>query len=194
MTPYRKPNRLKEFDYSSDNLYYITTNVKGRHKCFGHIQNEIMHLNILVEIVKAQWLWLEQQYSYIKLHEYIIMPDHFHGIIEINKSLIDFPNHEVEIADFANDPDASVRTGRDLSLQTHPDHNHISESLNNSKIKIKSLSELIGAFKMTASKKIHELGLDFEWQRSFNDEIIMDEEAFLYISNYIRDNAKNWNK
>ena len=98
-----------------------------------------------------------------------------------------------EILKYDYDPDASVRTGRDLSLQTHPDHNHISESLNNSKIKIKSLSELIGAFKMTASKKIHELGLDFEWQRSFNDEIIKDEEANFYISNYIRENPRNWN-
>ncbi len=107
MTPYRKPNRLKEFDYSSDNLYYITTNVKNRYKCFGRIQNEIMHLNILGEIVKAQWLWLEKQYSYIKLHEFVIMPDHFHGIIEINRVLLDYPNFEVP----------SVGTGRDLSLQ-----------------------------------------------------------------------------
>ena len=116
MTPYRKPNRLKEFDYSSDNLYYITTNVKNRYKCFGRIQNEIMHLNILGEIVKAQWLWLEKQYSYIKLHEFVIMPDHFHGIIEINRVLLDYPNFEVP----------SVGTGRDLSLQlsTFLSHHH----------------------------------------------------------------------
>ena len=59
MIPNRKPNRLKEFDYTSDNLYYITTNVKNRYKCFGRIQNEIIHLNILGDIVKTRWLWLE---------------------------------------------------------------------------------------------------------------------------------------
>ncbi|MBK6373622.1 MAG: hypothetical protein IPF67_10695 [Saprospiraceae bacterium] len=107
MIPNRKPNRLKEFDYTSDNLYYITTNVKYRYKCFGHIQNEIIHLNILGDIVKTRWLWLEQKYRYIKLHEFVIMPDHFHGIIEINRVLIDYPNFEVP----------SVGTGRDLSLQ-----------------------------------------------------------------------------
>ena len=107
MIPNRKPNRLKEFDYTSDNLYYITTNVKYRYKCFGHIQNEIIHLNILGDIVKTRWLWLEQKYRYIKLHEFVIMPDQFHGIIEINRVLIDYPNFEVP----------SVGTGRDLSLQ-----------------------------------------------------------------------------
>jgi len=183
MTPNRKPNRLKEFDYTSDNLYYITTNVKYRYKCFGHIQNEIIHLNILGDIVKTRWLWLEQKYRYIKLHEFVIMPDHFHGIIEINRVLIDYPNFEVP----------SVGTGRDLSLQKELQNSPDASRTKVDGIKIKSLSELIGAFKMTASKKIHELGLDFEWQRSFNDEIIKDEEANFYISNYIRENPRNWN-
>ena len=49
----------------------------------------------------------------------------------------------------------------------------------------------MGAFKMSASKKIHELGIDFEWQRFFDDEIMKDLEAFVNIFQYIKDNLKN---
>jgi REP element-mobilizing transposase RayT len=60
-------------------------------------------------------------------------------------------------------------------------------------IKIKSLSELVGAFKSTSSKLIHDAGLlDYKWKRSFHDTIIKDDKAFKNISNYIINNASNW--
>jgi REP element-mobilizing transposase RayT len=68
-------------------------------------------------------------------------------------------------------------------------------------VKIKSLSELIGAYKTTTSKQIHLIEMTssdhifskpFAWQRSFHDHIIRDEEALLRISNYIENNPVNW--
>jgi putative transposase len=67
-------------------------------------------------------------------------------------------------------------------------------------VRIKPLYELIGAFKMTASKRIHLLekelnpGIapEFDWHRSFNDHIIRSDKAFERISRYIRENPKNW--
>ena len=67
-----------------------------------------------------------EQYPYVVLHAFVVMPNHIHGIIEINRNI--------------------VGTGRDLSLNT-PD-----PSL---QPKIKSLSELMGAYKTTVSKQIH---------------------------------------
>ncbi len=53
-------------------------------KCiFGRIHNGEMQLNKYGKIVHDSWKWLEQQYDYIRLHEFIIMPNHMHGIIEI---------------------------------------------------------------------------------------------------------------
>jgi hypothetical protein len=57
--------------------------------------------------------------------------------------------------------------------------------------KIKPISELVGAFKTTSSKMIHQAGLpEFAWQRSFYDHIIRDDEERWYIQKYIRDNPK----
>ncbi len=58
---------------------------------------------------------------------------------------------------------------------------------------IKSLSSLIGAFKTTSSKLIHQNGLsDFSWQRSFYDHIIRNDESLNKIREYIINNPINW--
>jgi hypothetical protein len=61
------------------------------------------------------------------------------------------------------------------------------------KIKIKSLSEIIGVFKTTSSKEIHQKGLiNFKWQRSFYDRIIRNEKELYQIRKYIRQNPLKW--
>lgn len=124
-----------------------------------------MVLNEIGIIANEQWLWLEKQYEYVVLHEFIVMPNHMHGIIEINT---------VEICRDMSD----TGTGHDLSLH-----------------KIKSLSELIGAYKTTTSKKIHLSGhTEFSLQRSFYDHIIRNEKSYEKISQYILANPNVWEK
>src|SRR5690606_19346395 len=191
----RKRNRLQGYDYSRDNLYFVTICVKGRLCCFGNVvgegtghdlsvpdlsvrdlfvpdlsvpdlfvpdlsegivdsPNQTMKLNEYGLIVKEKLQWLEAHYPYIILHNFVVMPNHVHAIIEINGS-----------------------GGRDSSRAVLTE------------IKIKSLSSLIGAFKTTSSKMIHNAGfLDFAWHRSFHDHIIRTETSYLNITNYIDDN------
>ena len=155
---------------------FVTSCVQDRVSCFGEIKDGQMFRNEYGQIAEQQWQWLEQQYSYIILHSFVVMPNHMHGIIEIDDRTVRTGRVGTG-RDLSND-DYPVRTGRDLSLQ---------------QIKIKSLSELMGAYKTTSSKKIHLLGLqDFKWQRSFHDHIIRNEESYLRISNYIQNNPSNW--
>jgi REP element-mobilizing transposase RayT len=117
-----------------------------------------MILNEYGKIAEKQWYWLSEQYPYVILHAFVVMPNHIHGIIEINRNI--------------------VGTGRDPSLQ---------------RPKIKSLSELMGAYKTTVSKQIHLAGfIEFQWQRSFHEHIIRDEKSFKTISDYILNNPLNW--
>jgi len=61
--------------------------------------------------------------------------------------------------------------------------------------KIKSLSDIIGAFKTTSSKDIHLAGFpNFFWQRSFYEKIIRSEQEAGAIRHYIRDNPSNWDR
>lgn len=165
----RKRNRMLGYDYSQDNLYFVTICVKNMECCFGSVsertgcdlsvfepklKSKKIILNEIGEIAKAQWNWLEKQYPYIRLHKFIVMPNHIHCIVEID---------------------------RDLITDKH--------------IKIKSLSAIVGAYKMTTSKLIHLYGFhDFAWHRSFHDHIIRNTNSYNKIFNYIETNPDNWDK
>ena len=183
----RKANRLPGYDYSSDALYFVTPVVKNRICSLGKIINDEMHLNEAGAIVERQWNWLTEQYPYIILHSFQVMPNHAHGIIEIRREL--------------------VEKIRDLSAKQHHENERAANKLSqlSKTIKIKSISELMGAFKMTSSKHIHTLPntgsvsnsclsdpLLFTWQRSFYDHIIRDQNSFENISHYIETNPQNW--
>ena len=79
----RKNLRLKDYDYTQQGLYFITICINNREKYFGDIANHILTLNNAGEMIARSWLELENQFPFIGFHEYIIMPNHFHGIIEI---------------------------------------------------------------------------------------------------------------
>ncbi|MEK7263915.1 MAG: transposase [Bacteroidota bacterium] len=161
--PERKRTRLRGYDYSAAGCYFVTVCTQNRIECLCTIENELVVLNEYGEIVKEQWLWLEQQYDYVQLDEWIIMPNHFHGIIVIK----------------SND---DVGNGRDRSLQSQTPQK-----------KIKPLSEIIGAFKTTSSKRIHLSGLfEFRWQKSFYDHIVRNEESLNKIREYIIRNPIKW--
>jgi REP element-mobilizing transposase RayT len=79
----RKRLRLRGYDYSRAGAYFVTICTKYFIPWLGTIKNGKMELSSYGEIVRDQWKWLENQYQYIRLDEFIIMPDHFHGIIWI---------------------------------------------------------------------------------------------------------------
>lgn len=162
----RKRNRIKGYDYSKNNLYFVTCCVKNKEYCLSEIVREesmgeaVVRLNHYGQIVNNQLHWLTVQYPYVVLHHHVIMPNHVHAVIEI-------------------DATNWLGTGRDLSLQHVP--------------KIKSLSQLMGAFKTTSSKYIHLAGHEwFAWQRSFHDSIIRDPKGYANIMHYISLNPERW--
>jgi len=80
----RKPNRLKNYDYSRSGYYFVTICTYRRECYFGKILEGKMVLNKYGGIINEQWLWLDEQYQYVKLDEYCIMPNHLHGILIID--------------------------------------------------------------------------------------------------------------
>jgi len=131
----RKIIRLKGYDYSMDNLYFITSCAKDRVCCFGEIAS-----------------------------------------IGTGRDLSVQRNGEIV---------SIVGSGRDLTLQCDPSVQQ----------KIKSLSELMGAYKTTVSKQIHLAGFkEFAWQRSFYEHIIRDEKSYKTIAAYITRNPAKWDQ
>ena len=80
----RKQLRLTDHDYSGSFSYFVTICVNDRSDCFGEIVNQKMKLNNYGKIADQQFEWLQNQYPYIKIPKWIIMPNHVHAIIEID--------------------------------------------------------------------------------------------------------------
>ena len=167
--PKRKIIRLQGFDYSRPKDYFVTIEPDNKKYLFSMIIAGKIILNKIGRIIDKQWKWLFDQYPYIKMDEYVIMPDHFHGIIRY------LPDHLFLecVRDAREHPSRHQR-----AILESPVH----------LIKIKPLPEVIGAFKTTSSKRIHLAGYtDFKWKRSYNDRILRDHELGMKRG-YIRNN------
>src|SRR3972149_5146321 len=75
--------RLKEYDYSQTGAYFITICAYNKECIFGDVVDGKIILNQFGEIVKAEWLKTFDIRKNLILDEYIVMPNHFHGIIMI---------------------------------------------------------------------------------------------------------------
>lgn len=79
---HRKSIRLKGYDYSQAGLFFITICVQDRKCLFGEIVNGAMILNDAGQMVEKWYRELENKYPDKKCHEMVVMPNHFHCIIE----------------------------------------------------------------------------------------------------------------
>ena len=160
----RRSIRLKDYNYSSNGAYFLTICVRNRECLLGKIENEQMILNEYGEIVKDIWENLPNQVSDIDLDEYVIMPNHFHAILVINKS------------------DNSEYFDKNLD---------ISDQKNRRKM---ILPKVVGRFKMLTAKVINQnrkIEGSF-WQRNYYEHIIRNEEDFHQIREYIINNPMQW--
>lgn len=80
----RKSLRLTGYDYSKVGYYFVTICVYGRTCLFGNIVDSKMILNDPGNMIYSALQTMPNQYSNIKLDEFIVMPDHIHAIIEIS--------------------------------------------------------------------------------------------------------------
>ena len=78
---HRRSIRLRGYDYSQAGYYFVTICCHQRQRLFGKIVNRAMQLNQYGQIVAQTYQWLSSRYPYVYLDEWIVMPNHFHGII-----------------------------------------------------------------------------------------------------------------
>lgn len=159
----RKPNRLNSFDYSNCGCYFITICTHDRVNHFGEILNGEMNLNDLGIIAKSIWQNIPEHFNDIVLDEFIVMPNHIHGIIGI-----------------VDDESNFKRVTHQRPLQK----NDRSKML---------IPKIVQQYKATVTREIKRKNqTGFKWQRSFYDHIIRNEKSFENIQEYIHYNPLKW--
>ncbi len=81
----RKTPRLSEYDYSQAGAYFVTVCVQDRQGLLGTILNGEMQLNPAGLMVEKWWKKLESNFTTIRTDFYVVMPNHFHGIVIISE-------------------------------------------------------------------------------------------------------------
>jgi len=168
-----KSIRLHGYDYSQNGAYFVTICVQNRENRFGRIEDGRMFLNDVGEMIDKYWNQLKQKYFYVTLDEYVIMPNHIHGIIVINDmvgaGLVPAQNNSGKRATTRVAPTIGNIVGAFKSLTTH-------EYING--VKNKNWQPF--------SSRI--------WQRNYYEHIIRKDEDLDRIREYINLNPKNWEK
>ncbi len=198
---HRRSIRLKNYDYAQAGLYFITLCCQDRKHLFGKIKNGEMILNEVGEIVKEEWEKTREIRKNIALHEYIIMPNHFHAIIEIlysenkeNKKLAEFKSPSQTIgAIIRGFKGATTKKIKILYFSDSGESKIDSEREGESKSSPDSTGEL--QFAPSAGRGELKISLEDKiWQRDYYEIIIRNQKAFFNISNYIKNNPKKWNQ
>ncbi|VAX00773.1 hypothetical protein MNBD_GAMMA19-1102 [hydrothermal vent metagenome] len=179
---HRRSIRLRDYDYSQAGLYFVTICTQNRLCLLGNIKDDEMILNDAGRMVVARWLDLAQRFTGIGLNEYTVMPNHFHGIIEL---LVGVPLVGTQNEDTQNmgqpQPERQPQPGQPQGIAP-------------------TVGDIVGAFKsITTNEYIHGVKQNhwprFDkklWQRNFYEHIVRDEESYLKISEYIKTNPAKW--
>jgi putative transposase len=179
---HRRSIRLSGYDYSKNGTYFITICTRNKECMFGTIVDGAMRLNDIGRIAADSWEWLARQYDYIVLDEWVIMPNHIHGIIVITNDVVG-----------AVGPVGAVRcTG---GSRTAPAGGIAHTGGTAPTGHRKPIGRLIGAYKTVSTKRINELvhtpGTRF-WQRNYYEHIIRNDDKLNHIRQYIIDNPARW--
>jgi REP element-mobilizing transposase RayT len=163
----RKPTRLQDFDYSMPGAYFITVCTKNREFLFEENEAKLA--------VESAWHSLHDIFANIELGEFVVMPNHIHGILWI----VEDGAFRLHPGTWKND---DFRRDGQLPVPTKVE-------------KFENLSNIIGAFKTIAATRVNKLrgmiGIPV-WQRSFHDRIIRDNRELECIQKYIQDNPIKW--
>jgi putative transposase len=168
---HRRSIRLPGYDYAAAGAYFVTISTQDRACLFGELVAGEMRLNGLGRIVQAEWLRSETIRREIALDEFVVMPNHIHGIVIISPS--DPPCRGAR-------PCAPTRaTSARALLRRAP----------------RSLGSFIAGFKSVVTKRINEVrstpGVPV-WQRNYHDHIIRNDDDLNRIREYILLNPSWW--
>jgi len=165
---HRNSIRLKGYDYSQVGLYFITICTQYKECLFGNIKHDEMILNNAGLMVENEWLGLKKRYFHIELHEYVVMPNHFHGVIQI------LENGQLEILrqGDSGQPQGIAPTVGDI---------------------VGAFKSLVTDKYIHNVKQNNWQRFDGKlWQRNYYEHIIRDEKSYLQIVEYIKTNPIKW--
>jgi putative transposase len=154
----RRSIRLRDFDYAQAGAYFVTTCTAGRKLFFGE--------PAVRQVADSCWNELPRHFPNVRLDEWVIMPNHVHGILILEG-----------------------RGGVQLNAPTTPAFENTSVS----SPPRGTLSVIIRTYNAAVTTQARALGWrEFGWQRNYYEHIVRDDDELARIREYIRNNPFDW--
>lgn len=163
---HRKSIRLRGYDYTQAGLYFITICTHARLPLLGDIVDAEIRLNEAGLMVEKFWRAIPEHFPSATLDEFIVMPNHVHGIITVG----------------ANDVGANDYLPLQSDGPPQPKHGTS-----------RTIGSIVRGFKIGVTKWFRgNTDVHMVWQRNYYEQIIRNEEAYLKIAEYIQTNPQRW--
>jgi len=189
---HRRSIRLKGYDYSQAGFYFITICTRYRRHMFGEINNGEMIINDAGLMIEKWWNKLVSKYINIELHEKIVMPNHFHAILQITNKIPTPVGADPRVCPIAtrNKNIGGEHIGGEHIGGEHIGGEHVGSPLH----------AMVQWFKtMSTNEYIHNVKRNdwcrFDkklWQRGYYEHVIRDDNTLCQISKYIQMNPAKW--
>lgn len=174
--------RMRNWDYGWNAPYFVTICTQ-KHTCyFGNIVQGKIELSEMGKIALQYWTEIPTHFPYVHLGAFVIMPNHIHGIVIIDKPNVRTPDlQNVETPDSQNveTPDSGVSTIKQTMAASK-------------KWKPETLGVIINQYKRKVTIDIRRINPHFAWQTRFYDHIIRNHESYVRIEQYIINNPLKW--
>lgn len=194
----RNSIRLTGHDYAGSGTYFVTPCLQGRQPLFGELHDGTMRLNGAGERVASCWLALVNRFQGIALDAFVVMPDHFHGIIHLGRGEPCVRPAYTHLG-FEREPFIGFAT------EYPPMADGIHRAYIQGEHKVRpygtadgSLGRIVQAFKSITTLSYidgvrHHGWRAFEhwlWQRNYWEQIIRSEAELHAVRTYIRENPR----
>jgi len=171
--PVRRSIRLPDFDYTRPGAYFVTICAHDRACLFGDVVDGMMRVNGFGEIVQQIWDAVPDHFPHVALDQFVIMPNHVHGIIVLND--------DDRVGAGSPRPNDIVRHEK-TGGETPPLHRPL-------------LGQVVGYFKYQSTKRINLLRhapAQPVWQRNYYEHVIRNDRDLAAIRDYIAGNPARW--
>ena len=164
-TGHRRSIRLKGYDYTQVGAYFITVRTRGGHLLFGDIVGAKTHLTKVGDVADACWRDIPHHYPNVDLDEYIVMPNHVHGIV-------------VLLGQDCKGTACRAPTAEQFSRPTPL-----------------SIPTIVRSFKAAVTRQVHLIHCFSKaslWQRNYYEHVIRDDTSLDRVRDYILTNPLRW--
>ena len=201
--PVRSSLRLKGFDYAEPGAYFVTICTENGISYLGNIVDGITISYPISDIIREIWQEIPQKFQCVDIDTFIIMPNHVHGIIIINRECRDLI-HQVPIDNFIKNNNVGL-------MNQAPTKNHsidkkgclINQALIKNRYRTKNwnlmqdskrtVGKIIRYFKAKTAKIVHDKFFpSFQWQRNYYEHTVRSARELNSIREYIINNPIKW--